>query len=98
VRLRPRPASFPTQGNNKLRIINPATLTVTTLAGPPPSVNLPNSLTDGIGTSAGFWYPAGLLILPTGTIVVAENGFNTLGSSRFRSRSRPATRPGTTWR
>jgi hypothetical protein len=78
VRLRPRPASFPTQGNNKLRIINPATLTVTTLAGPPPSVNLPNSLTDGIGTSAGFWYPAGLLILPTGTIVVAENGFNTL--------------------
>ena len=60
-------------GNHKLRTINPATLAVSTLVGPPAGTN-PAFWANGVGTSAGFNYPAGLLILPGGLILVAENG------------------------
>ena len=41
--------------------------------GPPAGTN-PAFWANGVGTSAGFNYPAGLLILPSGLMLVAENG------------------------
>jgi len=54
--------------NNRIRLVNPTSGVVTTLAGS----GSPGSA-DGTGTGASFYYPFGLAVLPNGIIVVVDH-------------------------
>ena len=53
--------------NHRIRLVNPVTGVVTTLAG-----NVNGIFADGTGTAASFKYPCGVAVLPNGKIAVAD--------------------------
>jgi DNA-binding beta-propeller fold protein YncE len=60
-------------GNNRIRLVDPTTGVVTTLAGN----GMQQAFADGIGTAASFYWPRGVAVIPSsGVIVVADYNNN----------------------
>ena len=58
--------------NNNIRLVDPTTAAVTTLAGSTLGLTGSTGYVDGTGTAAKFANPNGMAVLPNGTIVVAD--------------------------